>query len=60
MLAPPSRVHLIAPRSADGIRGLAVHRPRLVLGADVVVHDGLRVAAPSRVMLDIAAGASKR
>jgi hypothetical protein len=60
MLSPPSRVHVIAPRSADGVKGLAVHRPRLVLDADVETHDGLRTSTPSRVLLDLAAGASRR
>jgi very-short-patch-repair endonuclease len=60
MLSPPSRVHVIAPRSADGVKGVVVHRPHVVLDVDVVDHEGLRTAAPARVLLDIAAGASRR
>jgi very-short-patch-repair endonuclease len=60
MLDAPSRPHVIAPRSADGIRGIVVHRPRLVLPDDVTEEDGLRVATPVRVLLDLAAGSSRR
>ncbi|HEU4977307.1 MAG TPA: type IV toxin-antitoxin system AbiEi family antitoxin domain-containing protein [Solirubrobacteraceae bacterium] len=60
MLSPPSRVHVVAPRSADGIAGVAVHRPRLLLDADVTDHEGLRATTPARTLLDLAAGASKR
>jgi very-short-patch-repair endonuclease len=60
MLDPPSRVHVIAPRSADGVRGIAVHRPRIVLADDVVEDAGLSVTSPARVLLDIAHGASRR
>jgi very-short-patch-repair endonuclease len=52
---------VIAPRSADGIKGIVVHRPRTLAEDDIVEDDGLRVASPARVMLDLAAeGASRR
>jgi len=61
MTKAPSRPHVIGPRSADGIKGIVVHRPRALADDDVVEDQGLRVAAPARVMLDLAGdGASKR
>jgi very-short-patch-repair endonuclease len=60
MLDAPSRVHVIAPRSADGIEGVVVHRPRSVMDGDVIEDNGLRVASPARVLLDLAAGSSRR
>src|SRR3954452_5314015 len=58
---PAARPHVIAPRSADGIKGIVVHRPRALADDDIVKDQGLRVASPARVMLDLAAeGASKR
>jgi very-short-patch-repair endonuclease len=61
MTKPPGRVHVIAPRSADGIKGIVVHRPRALAQDDIVEDRGLRVASPARVLLDLAGeGASKR
>jgi very-short-patch-repair endonuclease len=60
MLDAPSRVHVIAPRSADGVRGIAVHRPRAVVAGDVIEDAGLSVASPARVLLDLASGSSRR
>ena len=61
MTKPPGRPHVIAPRSTDGIKGIVVHRPRTLAEGDIVEHQGLRVASPARVMLDLAhEGASKR
>jgi very-short-patch-repair endonuclease len=61
MTKAPSRPHVIAPRSADGIQGIVVHRPRAVAEDDIVEDQGLRVASPARVMLDLAGeGASRR
>jgi very-short-patch-repair endonuclease len=60
MLDAPSRVHVIAPRSADGVRGIVVHRPRIVLADDTLIDERLRVASPARVLLDLAAGSSRR
>jgi len=60
MTKAPGRPHLIAPRSADGIKGIVVHRPRALAEDDIVEDQGLRVASPARVMLDIAGGASRR
>jgi very-short-patch-repair endonuclease len=51
---------VIAPRSADGIKGLVVHRPRALAEDDVVEDQGLRVASPARVMLDLAGEGSSR
>jgi very-short-patch-repair endonuclease len=52
---------VIAPRSADGIRGIVVHRPRMLAEGDIVEDQGVRVASPARVLLDLAGeGASKR
>ena len=61
MTKAPSRPHVIAPRSADGIKGIVVHRPRALAEDDIVEDQGLRVACPARVMLDLAGeGASRR
>jgi very-short-patch-repair endonuclease len=61
MTKPPGRPHVIAPRSADGIQGIVVHRPRTLADDDIVEDQGLRVASPARVLLDIASeGASRR
>lgn len=60
MLSAAGRVHIVAPRSADGIAGIAVHRPRQLLDEDVIDHEGLRTTSPARTLLDLAAGASRR
>jgi very-short-patch-repair endonuclease len=61
MTKAPGRVHVIAPRSADGISGIVVHRPRALADGDIVVNQGLRVTSPPRTLLDLAAeGASRR
>jgi very-short-patch-repair endonuclease len=61
MTMAPSRPHVIAPRSADGIKGIVVHRPRALAGDDIIEEQGLRVASPARVLLDLAGeGASRR
>src|SRR3954447_15381907 len=60
MTKAPGRPHVIAPRSADGIKGIVVHRPRAPAEDDIVEDQGLRVASPARVMLDIAGRASRR
>jgi len=60
MTKAPSRPHVIAPRSADGIKGIVVHRPRALAEDDVVEDGGLRVASPARVLLDIAGEATRR
>jgi len=61
MTKPPGRVHVIAPRSADGIKGIVVHRPRALADGDIVENEGLRVTSPARTLLDLAGeGASKR
>src|SRR3954462_13704784 len=60
MTKAPGRPHVIGPRSADGIKGIVVHRPRALAEDDIVEDQALRVASPARVMLDIAGGASRR
>jgi hypothetical protein len=60
MTKAPGRPHVIAPRSADGINGIVVHRPRALADDDVVEDQGLRVASPSRVLLDLAGESSRR
>jgi very-short-patch-repair endonuclease len=61
MTKAPGRPHVIAPRSADAIRGIVVHRPRTLLEGDIVESQGLRVTSPARTLLDLAGeGASKR
>jgi very-short-patch-repair endonuclease len=61
MTKAPGRPHVIAPRSADGIKGIVVHRPRALAEDDIVEDQGVRVASPARVLLDIASeGASRR
>jgi very-short-patch-repair endonuclease len=61
MTKPPGRPHVIAPRSADGIEGIVMHRPRVLADDDIVEDQGLRVASPARTLLDLAGeGASKR
>jgi very-short-patch-repair endonuclease len=60
MTKAPGRPHVIAPRSADGITGIVVHRPRALAADDIVEEQGVRVASPARVLLDIAGGATRR
>jgi len=61
MTKAPGRPHVIAPRSADGIKGIVVHRPRALAEGDIVEDQGLRVTSPARTLLDLAGeGASKR
>jgi very-short-patch-repair endonuclease len=60
MTKAPGRPHVIAPRSADGIKGIVVHRPRALADDDVVEDQGLRVASPSRVLLDLAGESPRR
>jgi very-short-patch-repair endonuclease len=61
MTKAPGRPHVIAPRSADGIKGIVVHRPRSPTASDIVENQGLRVTSPARTLLDLAGeGASKR
>ena len=52
---------MIAPRSADGIKGIVLHRPRALAEGDIVEDQGLRVTSPARTLLDLAGeGASRR
>ena len=61
MTKAPGHPHVIAPRSADGIKGIVIHRPRTLAPGDIVETQGLRVTSPARTLLDLAGeGASKR
>lgn len=60
MAETASRVHVIAPRSARGVRGIVVHRPRGLLEGDIVTEAGLRTTSPGRTLLDLAAISSRR
>jgi very-short-patch-repair endonuclease len=61
MTKAPGRPHVITPRSADGIKGIVVHRPRALADDDIIEEQGLRVASPARVLLDLAGeGAPRR
>jgi very-short-patch-repair endonuclease len=54
-MTPPSRqLHLSMPRSAKGIEGIRVHRPRTLRPDDIVGVDGLRVTSPARTLIDLA------
>jgi very-short-patch-repair endonuclease len=60
MTKAPGRPHVVAQRSAEGIKGIVVHRPRALADDDVVEDQGLRVASPSRVLLDLAGESPRR
>jgi very-short-patch-repair endonuclease len=61
MTKAPSKPHVIAPRSADGMEGIVMHRPRSLAEGDAIENQGLRVTSPARTLLDLAGeGASKR
>src|SRR3954470_17701175 len=40
MTKPPGRPHVIAPRSADAITGIVIHRPRALAEGDIVEDQG--------------------
>jgi hypothetical protein len=42
------QLHLTVPRTAHGIEGIRVHRPRTLRPEDIVIVDGLRVTSPVR------------
>lgn len=48
------RLHLSVPRSAKGIEGIRIHRPRTLRPDDIVVVGGLRVTSPARTLIDLA------
>ena len=48
------QLHLSMPRSAKGIEGIRIHRPRTLKPTDVVVVEGLRVTSPARTLIDLA------
>ena len=49
-------VHVtVTNRSGRRRHGISIHRPRVLLPADVVLHDGLRVTSPQRTLMDLAA-----
>jgi very-short-patch-repair endonuclease len=54
MTGGSARVHLTVPRSADGIEGIRIHRPRTLRADDIVIVDGLRVTSSARTLIDLA------
>jgi very-short-patch-repair endonuclease len=54
MAGASGRIHLIVPRSAKGIEGIRIHRPRTLRADDIVVVEGLRVTSPTRTLIDLA------
>jgi very-short-patch-repair endonuclease len=54
MAASAGQLHLTVPRTARGIEGIRIHRPRTLRPGDVVVVDGLRVTSPARTLIDLA------
>jgi len=48
------QLHLTVPRSARGLEGLRIHRPRTLRPEDVVIVDGLCVTSPARTLIDLA------
>ena len=54
MASPSRQLHLTVPRTAHGIDGIRIHRPRTLRPEDVVVVDGLRVTSPARTLIDLA------
>jgi very-short-patch-repair endonuclease len=54
MAGGSKQLHLIVPRTAHGIEGIRVHRPRTLRPEDVVIVDGLRVTSPARTLIDLA------
>jgi very-short-patch-repair endonuclease len=54
MLGAARQLHLTVPRSAKGLAGVRIHRPRALRREDIVVVDGLRVTSPARTLLDLA------
>ncbi len=54
MLGSSGRLDLSVPRSASGIQGIRIHRPRMLRPDDIVVVDGLRVTSPARTLIDLA------
>jgi very-short-patch-repair endonuclease len=60
MVASDGRLHLTVPRTAKGIEGIRIHRPRTLRPEDVVVVDGLRVTSPARTLIDLADHGKRR
>jgi very-short-patch-repair endonuclease len=54
MAESSGQLHLTVPRTAHGIEGIRIHRPRTLRPDDVVVVDGLRVTSPARTLIDLA------
>ena len=57
---PGSRVHVSAGRSHDGLRGIVLHRPRLLASVDRTVRQRIPVTSPARTVVDLSALASPR
>jgi very-short-patch-repair endonuclease len=60
IVASDGRLHLTVPRTAKGIEGTWIHRPRTLRPEDVVVVDGLRVTSPARTLIDLADHGKRR
>jgi hypothetical protein len=60
MLPSSNQLHLTLPRTAEGLQGIRIHRPRTLRSDDVVHVDGLRVTSPARTLLDLADFRSRR
>ena len=54
MASSAGQLHLTVPRTAKGIEGIRIHRPRTLRPGDVVIVDGLRVTSPARTLIDLA------
>ena len=54
MIGAPGQLHLSVPRSAHGIEGIRIHRPRTLRPDDIVIVNGLRVTSPARTLIDLA------
>jgi very-short-patch-repair endonuclease len=54
MAQSAGRLHLTVPRTAHGIEGIRIHRPRTLRPEDVMIVNGLRVTSPARTLIDLA------
>jgi very-short-patch-repair endonuclease len=54
MASSAGHLHLTVSRSARGIEGIRIHRPRTLRPDDIIVVDGLRVTSPARTLIDLA------
>jgi very-short-patch-repair endonuclease len=54
MAQSTGQLHLTVPRTAKGLDGVRIHRPRTLRPGDIVVVDGFRVTSPARTLIDLA------